>query len=312
MSSNVDQLAEFLRQNVIGLHGKVEAKPTPSVAKSESPKLGRLHYRFPELLACAKAGVDAIALVGPAGTGKTTAAIQVAARLGRSFEAVSFGPTTTKSDLFGFVDAHGVYHDTGLVRAAKSGGVFLGDEFDAGNAGVATGMNMVLANQLFSTPVGMVPKHADFVCVLGMNTYGQGANRQYVGRLQQDAAALDRQVVIDWGYDPGLEAEMIGISGVRSPSIDEGSKPVEWLKYVSLLANNPKSGTQAAGWIGYVWLVRDAIERLDVRHIVSPRATLNGVRLLKAGLPMSRVKDMALFKGMDRDTRTRVESALAI
>jgi hypothetical protein len=62
------------------------------------------------------------------------------------------GPTTSKADLFGFIDANGVYRETGLVRAAQNGGVFLGDELDAGHAGVVTGLNMVLANGHFGTP----------------------------------------------------------------------------------------------------------------------------------------------------------------
>lgn len=57
----------------------------------------------------------------------------------RSFEATSFGPTTSKVDPFGFIDENGVYRETGFVRAARDGGVFLTDELDAGHAGVVTG-----------------------------------------------------------------------------------------------------------------------------------------------------------------------------
>ncbi len=37
---------------------------------------------------------------------------------------------------FPISDAAGVVHESDLVRLAKAGGVFLGDEMDAGNAGV--------------------------------------------------------------------------------------------------------------------------------------------------------------------------------
>lgn len=266
------------------------AKPEP--AKPETKSGPRLHYKFAFLRAAMAAGVDAVILVGPAGSGKTTAARMAAQELGRKFEATSFGPTTSKADLFGFIDAQGQYRDTGLVRAARDGGVFLGDEIDAGHAGVVVGLNMVTANPVFSTPQGMVEKHGNFVAVFGANTFGTGANRQYVGRNQLDAASLDRMVVIEWDLDPGLEAEMVGVKGVPSPRFDlaEGGtmSPSEWLKRV--------------------WSIRKAIEALGVRHVVSPRATQNGAKLFAKGVGRVHVENAVLWKGMDRDTRLKVEA----
>jgi hypothetical protein len=236
--------------------------------------------------------VDAIALVGPAGTGKTTAAHSCAKLLGRRFEPTSFGPTTSKADLFGFVDANGVYRDSALVRAARDGGVFLGDELDAGHPGVVTGLNMVLANGVFGIPTGVLEKHAEFVPIFGMNTYGTGANRQYVGRNQLDAASLDRMAVIEWDLDCGLEAAMVGVNGVQSPAFDLG-----------------KHGTMTAPqWLARVWSVRKAIELLGVRHIVSPRCSQNGIKLFRAGVGKAHVQEMVLWKGMDAETRERVEA----
>jgi hypothetical protein len=272
------------------------ASETPApVAPKPAPAGMRLHYKFPLLLAAVKAGVDGIALVGPAGTGKTTAARQAAKLTERHFEAVSFGPTTSKADLFGFIDAGGTYRETGLVRAAKAGGLFLGDEFDAGHPGVSVGLNMVLANPCFSTPVGMLDKHERFVGVVGMNTYGSGANRQYVGRNQLDAATLDRFAFIEWDLDVGLEAAMVGINGVPSPAFELGAGGLM----------SPKD------WLARIWKVRAAVEALGVRHIVSPRATQNGVRLFGAGVGRAHVEAMVLWKGMDADTRSKVEARAA-
>lgn len=289
-STKLDVLAEQIRQRILASKAQVEQTKPASPVPTETNR--RQHYKFPLLLAAVASGVDAVALVGPAGTGKTTAAASVAAVLTRSFEATSFGPTTSKADLFGFIDANGVYRETGLVRAAKDGGVFLGDELDAGHAGVVTGLNMVLANGHFGTPGGMIEKHPEFVPIFGMNTYGTGANRQYVGRNQLDAASLDRMAVIEWDLDPGLEAEMVGIQGIDSPEFN--------------LAEGGVMDSKA--WIARVWTVRKAIELLGIRAIVSPRCTQNGMRLFRAGVGRHHVEAMVLWKGMDADTRARIEA----
>lgn len=288
-TSSLETLGEEIRQRILRSDAP---RSSPEPQRMPVKFTGRTHFKFGLLRAAIAAGVDAIALVGPAGTGKSTAARQAARMLERPFEAVSFGPTTSKADLFGFVDAGGQYRDTGLVRMARDGGVFLGDELDAGHAGVVVGLNMVTANPSFGTPGGMIDKHAHFVPIFGMNTFGNGANRQYVGRNQLDAATLDRMAVIEWPLDVGLEAEMIGIHGMPSPefSLGEGGRL------------EPKD------WLVRVWSVRAAVDQLGLRHLVTPRATQNGVRLLAAGVGSRHVEDMTLWKGMDADTRQRVEA----
>ena len=297
MSMTVDEVAAEIRQRILdGAPRQVDVVTVPggpARMPEAAPKAARrMHYKFPLLLASVRAKVDAVALVGPAGTGKTTAAAEVAKALGLPFEPTSFGPTTSKADLFGFIDAGGTYRDTALVRAARDGGVFLGDELDAGNPGVAVGLNMVTANEFFATPVGPIRKSGKFIPLFGLNTYGGGANRQYVGRNQLDAATLDRPVFIEWDLDAGLEAEMIGVCGLSSKRfrMNEGGIP------------------QAKDWLTRIWLVREAVELLGIRHIVSPRATQNGMRLFGAGVGQTHVENMVLWKGLDTDARSRVEA----
>ena len=289
-TTSEDALLEVIRERILASRPSDRASEMPPVQPERPP--GRLHYKFPLLLAAVKAGVDGVALVGPAATGKSSAARQAASMLNRSFEAVSFGPTTSKSDLFGFIDANGVYRETGLVRAARDGAVFLGDEFDAGHPGVAVGLNMLTANGHFATPIGMVQKHAQFVCIVAMNTYGQGANRQYVGRNQMDAATLDRFAVIDWDLDHGLEAEMCGVPGVPSSTLDVGEGGV----------------LSTDAWLRRVWTIRAAVEALGIRHLVSPRCSQSGTRLFSAGVGRTHVEEMVLWKGLDRDSRSRIEA----
>lgn len=256
---------------------------------------GRQHYKFPLLLACLSQRLN-VALVGPAGSTKTSTARAAAKALGLQFAATSFGPMTSKSDLFGYKDAAGNYHETDLVRLAHSGGVYLGDEFDAGNAGVATYTNMLTSCQPgeeFSTPIGMKAKHADFCFLAGLNTYGMGANRVYVGRNQQNGATMDRFVVIDWDYDDGLEASFVGVSK-RSPKFDLDAGGI----------------MSTEDWLTYVRKVRDVCAKQGVRHIVSPRATIHGVKLFSAGIGRTHVEEMVIWKGLEQAQVTKIKAAL--
>ena len=307
---NEDQIKRIAREELgnqfSGLNTKVEklieegiaaagsAKVTIQVRDLPEVELDRQHYQFKLLLACGSVDQHMM-LVGPAGSGKTTVASSVAESLGRPFEAISFGPTTSKADLMGYKDANGNYHDTGLVRAYRDGGVFLGDEMDAANAGVLTQVNMALSNGHMSTPVGMLKRHKDFLFIAGCNTFGVGANRQYVGRNQLDAATLDRFAVIDFPIDEGLEAHACGISK-RSPQLN-------------LAKGGVPSNTE---WLDRVHKVRNAVTKLEVRHIVSPRASISGTKLIAAGVGLAHLDDLILFKGMDAATRKKVAAECAI
>lgn len=239
-------------------------------------ELDRQHYAFKKILNAVAQRVH-LMLVGPAGSGKTTCAHNVANALGLSFYAMSVGQQTTKSDIFGFVDAHSNYKRTQFRDAFENGGVFLFDEIDAGNAGVLTAINASLANGTCAFPDGMVKRHADFVCIAAGNTFGRGADRQYVGRQQLDAATLDRFAVIDFDYDEELELE---ISGNRN-----------WTRQVQKMRANANAN--------------------NLRVVISPRASINGAKLLAAGFTESEVKEMIVFKGIGEKERNIIENGKA-
>lgn len=281
--------------------GKVKA-PERVVVIERKPEgeerrdLGVQHRAFPLLLKCLDAGLH-VALVGPAGTGKTTAAHRAADALGLPFECQSFSGTTTKSDLVGFIDANGHYRDTPLRRSyvateeRPKGGVFCGDEFDAGNANANVIINAALANGLCAFPDGMMERADGFRCVIAMNTHGQGANRQYVGRNQLDAATLDRFVFLSWDLDEALEASLLGLTE-KQGALDLGLGGFM----------EPKA------WLSRVRKVRAAVEELAVRHLVTPRASQYGAALFGAGVGRHWVEEMVLWRGLDSEQRARVES----
>jgi cobaltochelatase CobS len=270
---------------------EIPAPPTIRIQIPERPEveIGRQHERFPLLLQVLACGLNVL-LVGPAGTGKTTAARKAAEALGLGFSCLSVGPQTSKSDLLGFVDAGGTYRESMFVQAYRDGGVFLLDEIDAGNAGVLTVLNAALAGDVMATPVGMVARSPRFLTVAGANTYGQGASRQYVGRNQLDAATLDRFAVLDWPIDVGLERMMIGLPA-PAPVLDLN-----------------RGGTMdLEAWHSRGVAVRASVEKQQVRAIVGPRSTHSGAALFAAGVGRFWVEEMVLWRGMPADARQRVE-----
>lgn len=283
---------------VIELIAQHAPRPEPreirvTVGDGPTRTTARQHYKFPLLLACVAARVPAF-LVGPAGTGKTTAAHAAATACELAFSAISVGPMTSKSDFYGMRDAAGKYHQTDLVRLASTGGVFLFDEFDAGHAGVLTLLNMLLANGHFSTPDGLTEKNPNFAPVMALNTYGTGASRQYVGRMQLDAATLDRGAFIDWPLDEGLEASFLGIDE-KSPAFD-------------LAAGHIPAPDR---WLETVRAFRAACEKHKLQVVTSPRAALTGCKLAACGVGEMHLREMLLFRGMDADARAKVAPALS-
>lgn len=234
--------------------------------------VGAAHYKFETLLTILEQRINTM-MVGPAGSGKTTAAEKAAEALGLEFGAISVGPQTSKVDFLGYMDANGKYVSTNFRKAYETGGVFIIDEIDAGNAGVMTIINAATSNGVVGFPDGMIPRHRDFICVAAANTFGRGADRQYVGRQQMDAATLNRFVVLEWDYDEVLEIHLSG---------DEK-------------------------WARQVQKYRKACETLKIRHVISPRASINGAKLLNAGLPKDEVINMVVWQGLDQASVTKIE-----
>ena len=129
-------------------------------------------------------------MVGPAGSGKTTAAHEAAKALGIPFYFT--GAIDSAYKLTGFIDAQGRTVRTAFREAFEHGGVFLFDEMDSSMPAALLAFNAALANGHADFPDGIIKRHPDFRAIAACNTFGGGANRQYVGRMQLDAASLDR------------------------------------------------------------------------------------------------------------------------
>ena len=156
------------------------------------------HEVLPDLVGAVSAGFANLLLCGPAGTGKTTLAGQLAESLSLPFGSVSCTAGLSESVFTGrimpSVDGEWTYRSTQFVDLFTSGGVFLADEFDAADPNLLTLINSALANGFLHNPVSeeTLKRHDDFVFVAATNTWGYGADRQYTGRSPLDAATLDR------------------------------------------------------------------------------------------------------------------------
>jgi len=240
---------------------------------------GHVHPQFKTLLTAVANGLN-VMLVGPAGSGKTTAAKQVADALGKAF--YFSGAVVQEHKLLGFLDANLRYAETPFYQAYTSDSVFLADEQDAWAAQPTLTINAHIANPWGDFPTGIVHKHEGFRMIAAANTYGRGADRQYVGRNQLDAATLDRYVVLAWEYDETAE--------------------FDW-------ARQQAPDAIATPWVKRVQALRASASKLKVAHVISPRASIFGAQLLAAGIEQAQVEAMTIWKGLDPATAHKVGAA---
>lgn len=233
---------------------------------------GPMHYLTERVIKIAGIG-HPIMLVGPAGCGKTTIGRHTAMALQLPFYITSTINDT--HELTGFVDGYGKYHTTPFRQAFEFGGVWVADEIDAWDASALLAANAALANGYAVFPDRPNPtlRHNDFRMVATANTFGNGADRVYIGRNELDAASLDRFATITVDYDLTLER---------------------------LFANGNHK------WLEHVWKIRKRVNEKKIRHVVSSRAIAMGAAALAIGENWDNVLEMYLFKGMSENDREKI------
>lgn len=240
-----------------------------------------LHKTFDDLLSFVQSQTNCW-LVGPAGSGKTTAARMVAEKLGLQF--YFNGAIDSEYKLLGFIDAQGRVISKPFRKAFEEGGVYLFDEVDASLPGAVLAFNAALANGYCDFPDGEVKAHENFRCIAAANTFdGTG---EYVGRMKQDNAFLDRFAMLEWGYDEVLEAK--------------------------IAAKRFGDSEQVKEWIGFVQKCRANAKKHGIKVVISPRATMHGLQLMIKG-KMSKAKVIActIKKGMGEDNFKKVTEGIS-
>lgn len=207
LEHKLGQLAEGLKKNLEGMAKEAMREAAehyrPVVIKQgkETRKVkGVLPHEFERMVQLASQRIPMM-LVGPAGCGKTYLAGKVAEALDLEFYDQSCSEGVSESIFTGWllpVASGGSfdYVPAPFINAYEKGGVFLLDEMDAADPNLLTFLNKAIANDFFFLPQRhkkpKVMKHKDFVVIAAANTFGNGANAQYVGRNALDAATLDR------------------------------------------------------------------------------------------------------------------------
>lgn len=252
----------YIRRLIDESVGKMAPQKIELVMEDKVKELGaKIRHKLFEV--CLKAVVcGPVALVGPAGCGKTTLATQIAEALSIPFKFT--GAISSEYKLMGFIDANGRYNETAFFEAYTKGGLFLFDEIDGSVPQAVLAFNNAIANDSCDFPHGNFTKHKDFYIMAAANTFWSGADRVYVGRNQLDGASSDRFIFIEVDYDEPMENKL----------------------------------TQDAEWAEHVQLAREAVRALKMRYIISPRATIFGAKLREMKMDFKEVERMTLFKSV--------------
>ena len=237
--------------------------------------LGMQHKVFPALLELCMSAINSASeplnvwLYGPAGTGKTTAAKKIAEALEkyylRDFPFYALSKLSTEYQVLGYQDASGRYIPTLFRKCYEHGGVIILDEIDSWSPNAMTALNGALANGYCAFPDGMIERHPDCIVIAGANTTGTGGTIEYVGRMKQDAASLDRFEMLHWPIDEALEAA---------------------------LTNHPE-------WLARVRHVRKQIAARGIKDVmITPRAAIKGAARIRAGISFEMAEELFLKRGM--------------
>lgn len=271
---------------------QVPARSVLEIRQGETVRelAGLTHWQLPQIITWISADIP-VWLWGAAGGGKTHLGRQVAEALGLTAYVLSIDPTTTVGKLVGYRNlATGSFVEGLLYTPFKEGGLVMLDEIDTGDPGILAALNALLANGHYLFPNGeTVTRHPSFRVIAGANTKGCGAVAGYTARNRLDAATLDRFAVIELNYDESLEAAL----ALGQPK--EGG-PI-WRKSESV------SPETCQRWVRYVTSVRKAV---GTSVLVSPRASILGVRALRAGIGAEEVAEALVFKLVSPDTRRAI------
>lgn len=225
---------------------------------------GVTHEKFDLVLNLVNADIPTF-LTGAAGTGKNVICKQIAESLGLDFYFTN--AVTQEYKLTGFIDAHGNYHETEFYKAFKNGGLFFLDEMDASIPETLIVLNAAIANRYFDFPNGKIEAHENFRVIAAGNTYGTGADIEYSGRYQLDAASLDRFALVEVDYSKNIEK-----------ALADGDEEL----------------------VEFVEAFRRATRKAGIKHLVTYRA-VERIAKLKDVLPLAEALKIALLKNLEKD-----------
>lgn len=278
-AQSVDKVLEIakpkIEQHVIDRFGVLPQIHEIHTPKSTVEIKGVVHEEFDTVLQLVNCDIP-VFLTGAAGTGKNVICKQVAEAMGLEFYFTN--AVTQEYKLTGFIDANGKYHETQFYKAFTEGGVFMLDEMDASIPEVLIILNAAIANRYFDFPTGRVEAHENFRLIAAGNTFGTGADIEYTGRFQLDAASLDRFAVVEIDYSPAIEE-----------AVANGDKEL----------------------LVFIREFRKACRQCGVKHLATYRA-ISRIAKLDGLMDTDKVLKMALVKGLGSDDINVISNTMNI
>lgn len=263
-----DKLEEKFNEKLEEYTSKIQV-PVVHIIKLNDTILGQTksgfyHEKFEQILSQVQLD-EPIMLIGPAGSGKNVAVSQVADALGQHMYYTNNASNEFK--LTGFIDAGGNYRDTEFYKAFKNGGIFFLDEIDNSDPSALIVINSALANGYMAFPHETIDRHPDFRIIAAANTWGKGADLQYVGRNALDGATLDRFDNIFFDYDTNLERALYPNDEV----------------------------------LQFMWAFRNAVYQSKIPHIVSTRGIGKVYKKEINGIPVQDTLTSNVVKNLGQD-----------
>lgn len=263
-----DKLNELFDEKLSEYASRIDV-PVVHIIKLKDTVLGQTkggfyHEKFEQILSQVQLD-EPIMLIGPAGSGKNVAISQVADALGQHMYYTNNASNEFK--LTGFIDAGGNYRDTEFYKAFKNGGIFFLDEIDNSDPSALIVINSALANGYMAFPHETIDRHPDFRIIAAANTWGKGADLQYVGRNALDGATLDRFDNIFFDYDTNLEKALYPNDEV----------------------------------LQFMWAFRNAVYQSKIPHIVSTRGIGKVYKKEINGIPVNDTLTSNVVKNLGQD-----------
>lgn len=234
------------------------------------------HEMFETILKYVTANVP-VFMSGPAGTGKSSIAKSAAKALDMEF--YFSGAVQDIYKFTGFVDANGHYSKTQFYDFCCNGGVFFLDEMDASIPEVLVALNAAIANRYFDFPCGKVELNENCRFICAGNTYGTGADAEYTGRYQLDAATLDRFAVVNIDYSKDI-----------FNAVTNGNKDL----------------------IAFIYDLRKASNAVGVNMILSYRCAQNVTAMESVGLDTASCIKQCIAKGLSKDAAHMISERLTV
>jgi hypothetical protein len=218
-------------------------------------------------------------LVGPAGTGKSEAALALSSKMNVKKTLIPMHEDVTPSRLLGYRSPiNGEWVKGELEDVLTEGGIAILDEVDRARPGVPVALNAVLAQRKFTLKGETRDIHEDARFICCSNTL-HGGSAEYAAARQQDGAFKDRFYLLEWPADTDLELRL--------------------------------SGEDQKGWVEYCWKLRNLINELGITSgRVSPRTMINGAQDLRDGLPRQKVEAWTIWNKFSASDAKKLRDAM--